>query len=136
MNLQDVYSRIENNNISVFPFGIDKIKAVTIETDNRYGIFVNHEEIVDKNEEFCVLAHEYGHCKSGTTHKLSSPFSLICQHEYRADRRAILDFLPIDKIKRAIEEGSQTLYEIAEYLDMPEEFVSKAIQHYTCMGLI
>lgn len=136
MNLQDVYSRIENNNISVFPFGIDKIKAVTIETDNRYGIFVNHEEIVDKNEEFCVLAHEYGHCKSGTTHKLNSSFSLICQHEYRADRQSIIDLLPVSKIQEAIQNGSQTLYEIAEFVDMPEAFVSKAIQHYTSMELI
>ena len=136
MNLEQIYTVIDNNHIKVFPFGIDEIKAVTIETDNKYGIFVNHNEISNTDEEFCVLAHEYGHCKSSTTHKLNSPFSLICQHEYRADRQSIIDLLPVAKIQEATQNGSQTLYEIADFMDMPEAFVSKAIRHYTSMGLI
>ena len=136
MNLQDVYNKIEDNGIKVFPFGVDGLKAVTIETDNKYGIFLNQQEIDDTDEEFCILAHEYGHCKSGSTHKLYSPFDLVCKHEYKADRRAIIDFLPVDKIKTAFKNGCQTVYEVSEFLDMPEEFVSKAIKHYTCMGLI
>lgn len=136
MNLIDIRNKIEDNGINIFPFGISDVKAVTIEVDNRYGIFVNHNEISNTDEEFCVLAHEYGHCKSGTTHKLNSSFSLICQHEYRADRQSIIDLLPVSKIQEAIQNGSQTLYEIADFVDMPEVFVSKAIQHYTSMGLI
>lgn len=136
MDLKSVYDKIENNNIKVFKFGISEIKAVTIETDGIYGVFLNHKEIKDSNEEFCVLAHEYGHCASGSTHKLNSNLDIISQHEYRANRRAILDFLPVDRIKSAIQNGCQTLYEISEFVDMPEDFVSKAIQHYTCMGLI
>ena len=136
MNLAKIYNKIEENNIKVFPFGLDGIKAVTIETEGKYGVFVNKEEIKDSNEEFCVLAHEYGHCASGSTHKLNSNLDIISQHEYRANRRAILDFLPVDRIKSAIQNGCQTLYEISEFVDMPEDFVSKAIQHYTCMGLI
>lgn len=136
MNLIDIRNKIEDNGINIFPFGISDVKAVTIEVDNRYGIFVNHNEISNTDEEFCVLAHEYGHCKSGTTHKLNSSFSLVCQHEYRADRQSIIDLLPVSKIREAVRKGCQTLYEIAEYVDMPESFVSKAIQHYTSMGLI
>ena len=136
MDLKSVYDKIENNDIKVFKFGISEIKAVTIETDGIYGVFLNHKEIKDSNEEFCVLAHEYGHCVSGSTHKLNSNLDIISRHEYRANRRAILDFLPVDRIKSAIQNGCQTLYEISEFVDMPEEFVSKAIQHYRCMEMI
>ena len=136
VDLNKVYDRINNDKIKVFPFGIDGIKAVTIETNDKHGIFINKKEIKDSDEEFCVLTHEYGHCATGSTHKLYSPFDLICRHEYRADRKAILEFLPVSEIKRAIENGSQTVYEIAEFLDMPEDFVSKAIRHYKCMGMI
>ena len=136
MDLKNVYDKIENNDIKVFKFGISEIKAVTIEIDGIYGVFLNHKEIKDSNEEFCVLTHEYGHCVSGSTHKLNSNLDIISQHEYRANRRAILDFLPVDKIKSAIQNGCQTLYEISEFVDMPEEFVSKAIQHYRCMEMI
>ena len=136
MGLNEVYKKIEDNNIKIFPFGVDGIKAVTIETDNRYGIFMNKKEIKDVKEEFCVLAHEYGHCASGSTHRLYSPLDLICRHEYKADRKAIIDFVPIDRIKDAIQCGCKTVYEFSDYLDLPEAFVSKALQHYTVMELI
>ena len=136
MDLNNIYKKIEENNIKVFPFGVNDIKAVTIEADGKYGVFVNKQEISDSDEEFCVLAHEYGHCISGSTHKPSSNLDIISRHEYRANRRAILEFLPVEKIKIAIQSGCQTLYEISKFVDMPEEFVFKAIQHYTCIGAI
>lgn len=136
MDLKHIYNKIEENNIKVFPFGIDGIKAVSIETEGKYGVFLNKEEISDLDEEFCVLAHEYGHCKSGSTHKLYSPYDLISRHEYQADRQAILEFLPVDRIKKAVDDGMVSIYEISEYLDIPEKFVAKAIKHYMQMGVI
>ena len=45
-------------------------------------------------------------------------------------------FLPIDKIKSAIKDGCHSVHEFAEYLDVPEQFIIKAFQHYTAMDLI
>lgn len=73
---------------------------------------------------------------SGTTHKLSGKFDLICKCEYKADRKAILEFLPIDDSQKAIEDGCCAAYEFAEYLDIPEDFVTKAVEHYKVMELI
>lgn len=136
MDLSKIYNKIEADNIKVFPFGVDKLKAVTIETENKYGIFVNHKEIEDANDEFCVLAHEYGHCASGTTHKLNSPYDLIERHEYRADRQSILEFLPIEMMQKALNKGCIHTYEFAEYLDIPEDFVRLAFKHYKAMEMI
>ena len=136
MNLDQVYKKIQNNNIKVFPCNLKDIKSVSIKTDNKYGIFINHEEITSSDDEFIVATHEYGHCMSGSTHPLNSPFDVISRHEYRADRRAILDFLPIEQIKNAIKHGCKTSFEFSEYLDVPEEFVEKAFEHYNAMELI
>ena len=136
MRINKVYKKIQDNNISVLRHNIPGRKGFVIEVDKQYGIFLNHDEINDIDEEFCVAAHEYGHCMSGSTHKINSKFDLICKHEYRADRRAILDFLPIEEIHKAIDAGCQTAYEFSEYLDIPETFVLKAIKHYRCMNLI
>ena len=73
---------------------------------------------------------------SGSTHPLNSTFDVISRHEYRADRRAILDFLPIEQIKKAIKHGCKTSFEFSEYLEVPEEFVKKAFEHYNAMELI
>ena len=59
-----------------------------------------------------------------------SKFDLIEKHEYRANKSAILEFLPLDKIEEAINAGYRELWEISEYLDMPQDFVEKAIKFY------
>ena len=136
MNIENVYQKIQDNNIKIFHYGIPGVKSVTIEADNNYGVFINHKEIENSDEEFLVAAHEYGHCMSGSTHPLHSPFDVISRHEYRADRKAILDFLPIEQIKKAIKHGCKTPFEFSEYLEVPEEFVKKAFEHYNAMNLI
>ena len=135
--LNKVYSKIDDENIKIFNHNIPfKSKAVTIESDDKYGIFVDYDRIDSTDEEFIIMAHEYGHCKSGATHKIGSKYDIIERHEYRADRKSILAFLPVKKLKEAFLRGLTKTYEIAEYLDLPEEFVDKAIEHYKCMDII
>ena len=136
MNIDKVYTKIQDNNIKILPCNLKGIKSVSIETNNKYGIFINYDEIKDSDEEFIVATHEYGHCMSGSTHPLYSPFDVIFRHEYRADRKAILEFLPIKQIQEAIKYGCKTPYEFSVYLDVPEAFVIKAFEHYSAMNLI
>ena len=136
MNLNEVYKKIYDANIKLLSYNIPQIKAATIEINKKYGIFLNYNEIKDSDDEFLVLVHEYGHCVTGSTHPPHSPLDIISKHEYRADRKAVLDFLPIEKIKSAIKSGCRSAYEFSEYLDVPEQFVIKAFQHYTAMDLI
>ena len=136
MNINKVYEKIQDNGIAIMSFGLPNIKSASIETDGRYGIFINYEEIEDSDEEFLVATHEYGHCMTGSTHPPYSPLDIIVKHEYKADRKAVLDFLPSERIREAIEHGCQTAYEFSEYLDVPEQFVIKAFHHYTAMDLI
>ena len=136
MNVEMVYDKIQENGIKIFHHGISGIKSISVETNNKYGIFINNKEIADSDEGFCVATHEYGHCMTGATHPLNSSFDIISRHEYRADRKAVLDFLPIDMIKSAIKHGCRSIHEFSEYLDLPEQFVIKAFQHYSAMDLI
>ena len=136
MDIYNVYKKINDIGVKLFFYDIPQVKAATIEINNKYGIFLNYKEIEDADDEFLVLAHEYGHCASGATHKITSKFETISRHEYRADRKSIIDFLPIEKIQQAIRYGCQTKYEFATFLGVPEDFVIKAFKHYTAMNLI
>ena len=136
MNLDKVYEKIQNNGIKVLHFGLENVKSVSVEVNNRYGIFINHKEIKDSDEEFLVATHEYGHCVTGSTHPPYSSIDIISRHEHRADRKAIIDFLPIDRIKSAIKDGCRYAHEFSEYLEVPEPFIIKAFQHYVAMELI
>ena len=136
MNIEKIYEKIQENGIKILHYGLPNIKSVSVETDNKYGIFINHNEIEDSDDEFLVTTHEYGHCMTGSTHPPYSSLDIIAKHEYKADRKAILDFLPIEQIKNAIKYGCKTPYEFSKYLDVPEAFVIKALQHYSAMELI
>ena len=129
--IYELYDKIEKENIILMETDTISRKAVTIKDENTkdYGIFYENN-CSDTNEEFCVLAHEYGHCKSGSTHKLYSKFQLIGQHENRANRAAIYEFLPVEKIKDAFKREYFEYWEIAEYLDLPESFIIMAIEIY------
>ena len=128
--LSNLYNKIIENNISLFDYRIPNSIGTTIEAGGAYGIFIDFNKIETLYDEFRYIAHEYGHCVSGSTHKLMSKFDLIEKHEYRANKSAILEFLPLDKIEEAINAGYQELWEISEYLDMPQDFVEKAIKFY------
>lgn len=136
-NLNHMYDAINQEGISIYNYNIPfNGKAATIEISGKYGIFVDYNKFNDKDEEFIVLSHEYGHCKSGTTHRICSDSNTKAKHEYKANRQSILTFLPINKLKEAFSKGYLMAYEIAEYLDLPEQFVMMAIGHYKCMGQI
>ena len=129
--IYELYDKIEKENIILMETDTINGKAVTIKDENTkdYGIFYENN-FSDTNEEFCVLAHEYGHCESGTTHKLDSEFQLIGQHENRANRAAVYEFLPVEKIKDAFKHKYFDYWEIADYLDLPEPFIIMAIEIY------
>ena len=134
--LMDVHNKIFDENIELIDYRMTNGDAVTVKCIDSYGIFVDRSKFEDSGSEFVALAHEYGHCKSGATHHLSSPLEMIEQHEYRADRAAVHEFLPFEKIREAFEHGCAELWQLAEFLDMPEEFVKKAIEIYRAEGFI
>lgn len=129
--LDKVYQRMLENCIELFNFETDTYDAATIKYNDTYGIFADFRKFPDLKSEFMALSHEYGHCSSGTTHKVYSPFELISQHENRANRAAVYEFLPCEILIEAVEHGNTELWQISEYLDIPEEFVKMAIDIYS-----
>lgn len=128
--LSDIYNKISGNNIELFSYEMVDKDAVTIRYRDIYGIFVDYRKLNNSEAEFMALSHEYGHCKSGTTHKLHSSYQLIEQHENRANRAAVHELLPYESLIDAVNKGNTELWQIAEYLDIPEAFAKMAIDVY------
>lgn len=134
MNTTRVYKKIEEENIPIVDCEIDGFKGLIVGVDGRCGIFINSKEIENSDEEFMILAHEWGHYASGTLHGFGTNKTQVGQCEYRADRKAIIEFLPFEHIQEAIKYGCQEVYEFSEFLNLPEGFVAKAFNHYRAMG--
>jgi len=73
------------------------------------------------------LGHELGHCETDSFYFKECMFMLWERCEYRAKKWEIKKLLPKSKIKAAVRRGCTEVWQIAEFVDLPPEFVEQAI---------
>lgn len=134
--LTDIYRWFEKEGILLFdrqlPFSNEQSKAVTIQlrSGGSTGVFVDHGRIDTSAEEAVTLLHEGGHCATGTTHSLASPFDLIEKHEYKADKWAVQDAVSQEELNAARRAGYREIHELADYFNLTEPFMQKVVCWY------
>ncbi|WP_085833875.1 hypothetical protein [Clostridium merdae] len=130
VELNTLYDDMWAQQVALYTYDVGKETSVTIELNNRYAIFLDPFRVQTIPEMKRILAHELGHCATGCTHKVSSPLDLIEKHEYKANRWAIERYIPFNELSGAISQGYAERWQLAEYFDMPEPFIQKALDYY------
>lgn len=85
-------------------------------------------------EERTHLAHELGHCETGSFYNRWAPYDLREKHEERANRWAILQLIPSEDLDAAVRSGITELWELAEHFQVTEPFMKKAVEYYKMLG--
>ena len=80
------------------------------------------------------LAHELGHCQTGSFYNRFSPLDVRGKHEHRADKWAIRTLIPIDRYRDALLQGYTEPWELAEYFNVTEDFIRRAAALYNGEG--
>lgn len=111
-------------------------KSFIMETKDAYFINIDVNQIESKAEERVCLAHELGHCISGTTYTINHKSLYRGSAEYRADYRGAQLVIPIDDLRRCVDKGIIEKYELADYFNVTEEFVERALYIYGNKGLL
>ena len=99
------------------------------------GLIVGNKIAIRKDietltEKSCVLAEELGHYYTTTGNILYQSKAENRKQERRARLWAYNKMITMDKLANAKKSGCRNRYEIAEYLDVTEEFLQKAIDSY------
>lgn len=81
-------------------------------------------------EECTTLMHENGHFISGAFYLPYSKYIIKEQAEYKADKAAILKYIPKDEISACTDNGNTELWQLAEHFNVTEDFMLKAILYY------
>lgn len=134
--VEEYEKRIIEDDILLAEYHHEGFRAATIRMDEDEAIFVNSRQIGSEQEKLCILAHEYGHCRTGTTHSVGSSLELISRHEYRADKWAVYDLLPPAMFREALLSGITEPWELAEHFGVTEEFVRRAEYIYRADGIL
>jgi hypothetical protein len=77
------------------------------------------------------LAHEIGHCETGSFYRRDIPGLCRGKLENRAGRWAYEHVLPFDDIQAALDDGMRETWQLAEHFDVTEEFMTGALRYYT-----
>jgi len=129
-----MYDEMVFKGILFFNFKNQAQRAATIQMHQRYAIFIDAESIATTAEEACIIAHELGHCETGTTHAVYSPLDLVTKHEYAANKQAVHRLIPYDDMLNAIRSGCTEVWQLADRFNVTEDFVRLADYIYRCEG--
>lgn len=108
-----------------YPFESDRIKGLYC--DGTIGINKNIDTTAEKT---CVLAEELGHYHTTVGNIIEQQTIEDIKQERKARKWAYDKLIGLTGLIRAFEHGCHGKYEIAEYLNVTEEFLQEAVDYY------
>lgn len=130
-SLEVLYHIAKEQNIMVDHFTLSKREALSVmDWDGNCYIAIDPQRLSSENDERNKLAHELGHCITGSFYNQYSDYDCRQYHENRADKWAILQLITVDDLDEAVAEGCTEFWELAERFDVPEQFMKKAVCYY------
>lgn len=130
-NLSDFYNHCKKHDIDVIPYYGMPSEGATVRDNGWYAIFLDISKIRSTRLLNGVCCHELGHAATGALHKVDSPYETVGRSEYRANRWAAEHFLPAEEFREAFAAGYTELWQLAEYFDLPEEDIKKALTYWS-----
>ena len=124
--LQRLYETADGLGLQIcyFPMG----RATAVSTPDGF-IGMDVDKLEDSAGELACLAHEMGHCLTGSFYTLESDRCQRQRCEERADRWAMETLVPLNDLKRALEMVLRH-HELAELFGVTEEFLEKCLWYY------
>lgn len=128
METNKLYNLALKSGVTVDKFSMEKNASASVNYNGEYFIAVD-PRLTSTDEKVC-LAHELGHCITGSFYNIYAPLDIREKHERRANRWAINKLVPKYRLKAAFKNGLDNIYSLAEYFDVTPDFMQKAIEYY------
>lgn len=134
-SLYDLYSIAEADSIKVDCFRLNLCQSVSIqdESGNCY-IGIDPMQLTSTADEKVRLAHELGHCETGSFYCKNTLLDIKEKHEQKANRWAVKKLVPKADLTFLLKGGLER-WEIAEHFNVTEQFINLAIQMYYEYGI-
>ena len=81
-------------------------------------------------DEKVKLAHELGHCETGSFYNRYAARDIRQKYENRANKWAYKKLVPQDELAEACLQGYREPWELAEYFGVTEFFLRNALEFY------
>ena len=129
--MKDLFRFAKSHNITVEYSHIPKNESMSVQDDFGDFILMDYSLLYSGAKERTHLAHEIGHCETGSFYSSYTKVDSRRRHENRADKWAVLKLISKSDLDKAITDGYTEIWELAEHFDVTEEFMKKAVCFYT-----
>ncbi len=125
----DLYALAEQLGIVVLSFSLPECESISLESGDNCYIGIDNKQLDSSKEERVHMAHELGHCVTGSFYNEYSPVDNRGKCEAIADRWAVKKLINKDEFQKQIKSGME-VWELAEYFNVTEDFIRKAYHLY------
>lgn len=130
-DLLDLYDLAEIHNIGVYWFDLGAAESLSLQMeDGSCAIAMDPWRLPTVADETVKLAHELGHCETGSFYSRYAARDVRQKHENRANKWAYKKLIPEDELKNAVRQGYHEPWELAEYFGVTEAFLRGALKYY------
>ena len=129
-NPLDLYAYAENRNIDVDWIPMRRATSLSVPLGDGYAIALDPWKLGTLAQETVCLAHELGHCETGSFYNRYAKLDVRQQHENRADKWAIRRLVPAEELDAAMADGCDTIPALADRFGVTEPFMRKAVCWY------
>ena len=131
MNLNELYDLADADNIIIDEFPMQTRKAFSVmDLDGDCYIAIDPFQLDSAQEERIVLAHELGHCQTGSFYNRFAACDVRKRHENRADKWSFNHLVPKDELDEAVSAGFTQIWDLAELFGVPCDYMARAIHWY------
>lgn len=127
-----LYQYAEQADIAVDLRPMKQAEALSVPLpDGTCAIAMDPWKLTGTADETEKLAHELGHCVTGSFYSRYTPLDERGRCETRAERWAIRQVLPYEALCEAVRQGIAEPAQLAEYFEVSEQMIRKAVDYYT-----
>lgn len=127
MTLLEIYQDCNKNGIDIDYYPMKRAKALAFPDG---WIVVDVDKIENSVEEKEVIAHEEAHIVGGYFYNVYSNCDIKSRQERKAFVATIKKLVPLNELKEAVRCGITEHWELAEYFDVSDKFMLKAMEYY------
>lgn len=128
MNYDALVSELEQEGVEVIEHKFHSSALKGLYFDN--VIAINCKGIATEKEKTCILAEEYGHYRTSYGNILNQKKTSNVKQEKRARNWAYEKLVSLEKIIDAYKAGMRNRYDLADFLEVTEDFLQNAVNHY------
>ena len=131
MTIENLYNFADRRQIEVLTYPLPHNGSMSV-MDEGGNCFIGMDKSVQDEsvKERVHLAHELGHCVTGSFYNIHAKLDCRQKQENRADKWAIRKLIPVSALDDAVAEGCTDLWALAERFGVTESFMRKAICYY------